>query len=126
MSTRSNHQGPAKAVRWAGRIIGFWETGLNLAFFLVAMILSDVSSSRYIIFTTATLAVGFTGCFASWWRDWLAGVLLILAALGTVAGMILGLYDVFAWLWVGLPFLAAGVLFLFPWQLSKSRTSALP
>jgi hypothetical protein len=62
------------------------------------------------------------GCIISWWRERLAGTLLVLAAIGLAIhiGIYAGRNHVLAWTVMGLPFLIAGVLFFDSWRISRN------
>jgi len=62
-----------------------------------------------------SFAIALAGCIVSWWRQWLAGTLLVLASLVLASGLGLsGQWRVsdMDWSRLGLPLLVAGVLFL--------------
>jgi len=65
--------------------------------------------------------VGFAGFVLSWWRDLIAGILLVItsAGLGVHIGIFAGRNHFLAWLMLGLPYLIAGALLLYAWRLSK-------
>jgi hypothetical protein len=79
------------------------------------------------IFLIATAVIALAGCFVSWWREWLAGVLLIvswLPPLGlVVCRIVMGRYygDVDDWLGFASALPVAGVLFLLSWWLSRRQ-----
>lgn len=66
-------------------------------------------------------AVALAGCILSWWREQIAGILLVLtaAALGAHIGVFAERNHLMAWAMVGLPYLIAGVLLLNSWRLSR-------
>ncbi len=124
MSATKHHR-VAKGMRWAARVIGIGGAVFYLlcwfaSLFNDSLILSSAGS----IFSRATIIIALLGCFLSWWREWLAGVLLItswLTSLGVVICAIVGHYgdDAVWWLCYGLPLLVAGVLLLLSWWLSR-------
>ena len=67
--------------------------------------------------------VALAGCVLSWWRDLLAGILLLVtsAGLGTHIGIFAGRYHLMVWAILGLPYLVAGVLLLYARWLSRHR-----
>ncbi|MFC2062739.1 hypothetical protein ACFLS8_02185, partial [Chloroflexota bacterium] len=102
----------APLMRWVARIIGLLAAG-----FLLAMLIGSASTE---FLTEAPGEIGvagillgligvvaLAGCIVSWWRDRLAGVLLILAAIGLAAhiGVYAGRNHFLAWLMIGLPYL---------------------
>ncbi len=120
----------AKRMRLAGRIIGFGITGFGAAMLIgeaVAKVLQEgwgaiteplpVAGTLLIVIGAIALA----GCILSWRRERVAGILLIItaAALGAHIGAFAGHSHFLAWSIIGLPYLAAGVLFLNSWRLSK-------
>ncbi len=118
----SNENRLAKRMRWAARAIGL----VAAMFFVVMLIGSAVSEGvgpMTIASSTLVLigAVALAGCIASWWRDSLAGILLVLTSigLGVHIGCFAGRNHVLAWSMVGLPYLVAGILILSSWRLSK-------
>ncbi len=118
----------ATGMRWAARLIGLG----TMAFFLLAWCLSLMFRGFFAsdILFVVSFGFGLAGWIVSWWRELLAGILLILACL--VMGSGLGLSGQWRvsnmdWSRLGLPFLVAGVLFLLSWWLSrKTNPSALP
>jgi len=66
-------------------------------------------------------AIALAGCIISWWRERLAGILLILTAIGF--GIHIGIYagrnHFIAWLMVGFPYLVAATLLFYSWWLSR-------
>ena len=66
-------------------------------------------------------AIGLVGCIVSWWRERLAGILLVLTALGLGIhiGVIAGRNHILAWSMVGLPYLVAAVLLFYSWWLLR-------
>ncbi len=80
--------------------------------------LEQVSMAGILLGVFGGLALA--GCIASWWRERLAGVLLVLvsAGLGIHIGVYAGRNHFLVWLMLGLPYLVAGVLFLISGRLS--------
>ena len=121
----TSRQNLAKGMRWVARLIGLGIT----AFFFLALFISlmwrNIGGSD--ILALASLGIGLVGWIVSWWREWLAGVLMILACL--VLGSGLGLSGQWRvsdmdWSRLGLPYLVAGVLFLLSWWLSSKTSSS--
>jgi len=65
--------------------------------------------------------IALAGAIVSWWRERLAGILLVLAAvgLGIHIGIVAGRNHFLVWLMVGLPYLVAGALLFTSWRLSR-------
>lgn len=113
-------------MRWAARIIGLYMT-LSLLFSMVLTgfkegfgELQDYSMA-FVIGMTFVIVIALVGCIISWWRQWLAGALLILTwvAIGVVLYVTTGTPILDAFLNESLIFLVAGVLFLLSWWLSR-------
>ncbi len=131
----TNRRRLAKGMRWAARIIGLGETALLLFQWFFAQIFTEAQDRVAIANLSSVAAViAVVGCFTSWWRSWLAGVLLIISwftysgwfiykiAMGPLVtrSYFLG-YLVF-----GSPLLDAGVLFLLSWWLSRKPSPSAP
>ena len=73
------------------------------------------------ILLAALSAVALAGCILSWWRERLAGILLVLVSigLGIHIGAFAGRNHFLAWSMVGLPYLVAGGLLLSAWWLER-------
>ncbi len=127
MSATKHHR-IAKGLTWAARVIGVGETAFLLFQWLCAQMFTEAEGSGAIAnFSAVTAVIALAGCIISWWREWLAGVLLIISwltysgwfiykiAMGPLAtrSYFLG-YLVF-----GSPLLLAGLLFLLSWRLSR-------
>ena len=116
----------AKRVRLTARVIGLLAAG-GWLIALIGLAIIDIRDRGWeAIELVGTLlylitAIALAGCILSWWRERLAGILLILAAVGQ--GVHIGVYagrnHFLVWLMVGFPYLVAGVLFLISWRLSK-------
>ncbi len=121
MSQSGRHR-LAKPMRWTARAIAL----AGALFFLTMLIGPDTTDGSEPI-TTEGVVLGVPGvialaaCVVSWWRERLAGILLILAAVGE--GVHIGVYagrnHFLVWLVVGFPYLVAGVLFLISRRLSR-------
>jgi hypothetical protein len=120
------NQRKARVMTLAGRIIG-----LIVAIFMAIMVIGsaageiiddeplpfDVEGVTLGIITIVALA----GCIISWWRERLAGILLVLVSieLAVHIGICAGRNHVLAWTTLGLPYLIAGALFISSWWLSR-------
>jgi len=110
-----------KRMRLAARIIALGAAG----FFLVALIGSAFAEDDP--FTTEGMllvlivGIALAGGILSWWREWLAGILLVVAALaiGAHIAAFAGRNHILVWLALGLPYLVAGGLFLKCWRDSR-------
>ena len=127
MSVR-NVQRLAKRVRWTARVIVLILTIFG-AIMLIGAAVSEFLSQGFI---TTSLAgnllvvigiVALAGCVLSWWRDLLAGILLLVtsAGLGAHIGIFAGRNHLMVWTILGLPYLVAGVLLLYARWLSRHR-----
>ena len=116
----------AKGVRWAGRIIGLLAAGFFLTMLIgaaIAEVLTEVSEPITIegVLLGIVGVIALAGCIVSWWRERLAGILLVSTAigLGIHIGICAGHNHFLAWLMVGFPYLVAGGLLLTSWWLSR-------
>jgi len=119
-------QGLAKGLRWAARVIGLYMT-LSLLFSSVLAGFKEGFGELEYSMTFVTV-IPLAGCIISWWRQRLAGALLILtwAAIGVLL-VTTGKPILDAFLNESLIFIIVGVLFLVSWWLSrKTSPSALP
>ena len=103
------------------RIIGFVAAG----FFLSLIVGEFRKQGGEVTTVEAGLAVmsggiAITGCVISWWRERLAGILLVSASAvwGIVQYNVLGIHNATVWAGYGMPYLIAGVLFFRSLQLS--------
>ena len=121
----------AKRMRLAARMIGFGIIGFG-GTMLIGETIGEILQEGWTVITEATLTdpgvllgiigvVALAGYILSWWRERLAGILLVstAAALGAHIGVFAGRNQILVWLVLGLPFLVAGVLFLYSWRLSR-------
>ncbi len=123
----------AKGLRWTARVIGLGGTVSYLFWWFAYSQFGYlwIRSGTASIFLAATVIIALAGCITSWWRGWLASVLLIiswLTSLGVVIYAITGQYVDGGGVWLSLasPLLIAGVLLLSSWWLSrKTSPSAL-
>lgn len=103
------------------RIIGFVAAG-----FFLSLIVGELRKQGGEVTTVeAGLSgmsggIALTGCVISWWRERLAGILLVSASAvwGIVQYAILGIHDSTIWAGYGMPYLIAGLLFFRSRQLS--------
>ncbi len=152
----SSKQCLAIGMRWAARVIG--ASGiLWYLFWLIAGLASPGFFNTYYLYGKAGIFLGaaavaaLAGFFISWWREWLAGILLIISWLpplglvltGTdlgrylillitsflpilgeaIIGIQFGLIYYREWLVYASAFTVAGLLFLLSWWLSRKINS---
>ena len=125
MSVGNEHR-LVKRMRWSARVIGLISVGFG-GTMLIGEAISEFLSQGFI--TTSIegsllvmiAAVALAGCVLSWWRDRLAGSLLVATSLGLGIhiGIFAGRNHVLAWSIVGLPYLVAGVLLFTSRYLSR-------
>lgn len=134
----TSRRGLAKGMRWAAWVIGvggflFYLLGVFLGSTSLggSLMLSLMLSSEGIIFTRATIVLALASFFISRWREWLAGILLIISwvtPLGVVIyALVIGrhyYWDFYGWLGYGSPLLVAGLLFLLSWWLTRKTNSS--
>ena len=115
----------AKRMRWAARVIGLLGAGFLLVMLIGAAVdeftaegLEPVETAGILLGVLGGLALA--GSIVSWWRERLAGILLVLvsAGLGIHIGVYAGRNHFLVWLMLGLPYFVAGVLFLISGRLS--------
>jgi hypothetical protein len=116
----------ARGMRRAGRIIGMVAAGFFLVI-LVGEAIGEATGEGGEIITDAGIllaalsAVALVGCILSFWRERLAGILLVLVSIGL--GIHIGIYaghnHFLAWSMVGLPYLVAGGLILYSYWLER-------
>ena len=119
----------AKGMKWAARVIVLGAVGfLLLAWLLQMMWRTKIwpSDILYLVY----LGIALAGCIVSWWRQWLAGMFLVLVsfALGSYLGLSSPWGVAVLAVWSpgsGLPFFVTGVLFLLSWWLTKKTNSLL-
>lgn len=125
-----NYNRLAKRMRWAARVIALGAMAFLLLAWLLQMVFRAALWASDILYLVY-LGIALAGCIVSWWRQWLAGTLLVLVSfvLGSSLGLLSpwGIASLIAWTWqLGLPFLVAGVLFLLSWWLSRKTSSSAP
>jgi hypothetical protein len=113
-------------MRWAARVIG-----LLISVFLFVILIGEGITEGWDIATQTDMVagiligvlgvIGLTGCIISWWREWLAAILLFLTAVGF--GIHIGFYagriHFLVWSTIGFPYLLAAVLLISSRWLSK-------
>ena len=110
-----------KRMRLAARIIALGAAGL----FLVALIGSAFAEDEPIttegMLLIIIVGIALAGGIVSWWRERLAGILLVVAALamGAHIAAYAGRNQILVWLAMGFPYLIAGGLFLKCWRDSR-------
>ena len=116
----------AKRMRWAGRVIGLVAAGFLLIMLIgagIAELLAEGLEPFTIegILLVVLAGIALAGAIVSWWRERLAGILLVLASvgLGIHIGIVAGRNHFLVWLMVGLPYLVAGALLFTSWRLSR-------
>ena len=110
----------------AARIIGFGAAGFFLSI-LIGEATAEFAAEGWETIEIAGVLLGLfagialVGCILSWWRERLAGILLvsIAAAFGIHISVFAERNELLAWSMVGLPYLVAGVLLLNSWRLSR-------
>jgi hypothetical protein len=120
----------AKGITWAARIIGLGATAFLLLAWLLQMVWRAALWASDILYLVY-LGIALAACIVSWWRQWLAGILLLLVsfALGSYLGLSSpwGIAVLVAWSpEFGLPFFVAGLLFLLSWWLTRQTGSSAP
>ena len=121
----SNQHRPAKLMRWAARVIGLGTAGFMLLMLIGAALTEgpgqDIAEAVQGISLGMLELIALAGCIVSWWRERLAGVLLISVALGLGIhiGVCAGHNHLLAWSMVGLPYMVAGVLLLVSRRVSR-------
>ena len=117
----SKQERRVKRMRWTARIIALGVAGFIIIMLVGEGFFKDVPFWTEGMLVVVIFGVALAGGILSWWRERLAGILLILVSIGW--GIYLGLYgeraQLQAWLIMGLPFLVAGLLFLNSWRLSR-------
>ena len=123
MESKQEHL--AKRMRWAARVIG-----LVAAVFFLTMLIGSAAEALTGNLEPVTIggallgilgAIALAGCIVSWWRERLAGILLVLTSvgLGIHIGFYAGRNHFLTWSMLGLPYLVAGLLLFSSWRLSR-------
>jgi len=116
----------SKRMRWAGRLISSGAAAFLLVMLIGAGVSEFLAGGLEPITLEVSLlvligAIAVAGAIVSWWRERLAGILLVLTAIGF--GIHIGFYaarnHVLVWLMLGLPYLVAGGLVLASWWVLK-------
>jgi hypothetical protein len=103
------------------RVIGFVAAG-----FFLSLIVGEFRKQGGEVTTLEaglsgmSAGIALTGCIISWWREKLAGILMVSASAvwGIVQYAVLGIHNSMIWAAYGLPYLIAGLLFFRSRQLS--------
>jgi hypothetical protein len=111
---------------WTARTIGL-VAAVFLAIMVIGSAAGEIIDSETVSFDVAGVTLGIiaiaalAGCITSWWRERLAGALLVLVAIGLAIhiGILAEHNHVLAWTVMGLPYLVAGALLLGSWWLSR-------
>ncbi len=119
MNSRQNWRKSPLAM--AGRVLGFVAAG-----FFLSLIVGEFRrqggdmTSLETGLAVMSAVIALTGCVISFWRERLAGILLISAAAawGIVQYSVVGIHDSTVWAVYGMPYLVAGLLFFRSWWLS--------
>jgi len=110
-----------KRMKLAARIIGLLASGgLVIVFIMsgVAEIMDrgwgTISEDMQGIILAVLSILALAGCILSWWREQLAGIILIVIAiaLGSYGGAIAGRHNIIVGLMLCIPLLISGVLFI--------------
>jgi len=125
MLVRNQHL--ARRMKWTARIVGL-VAAIFLAIMVIGSAAGEIINDEPIPFDMEGVTLGMitvvalVGCIISWWRERLAGTLLVLAAIGLAVhiGISAGRNHVLAWTIMGLPYLIAGVLFFGSWRFSRN------
>jgi hypothetical protein len=123
-------------MRLAARIIGFSSVGLGAEFIGEGAYVLVRAARGWPVFANdagvmggvligAVNGVALAACILSFWRERAAGIMLVSVA--AAMGIFVSIFPAPAiipdrlmiWLWMGLPLLVAGVLFLDSWRLSR-------
>ena len=110
----SNRHRLAKRMRWAARVIGLLAAGFILAM-LIGSTVDEILTGAWETTSQTDIiqgsligvlgAIGLGGSIVSWWRERLASILLVLAAIGfgIHIGLCAGHNHFLAWLMIGFP-----------------------
>jgi len=113
-------------MRWTGRGIGLAISGFMLIMTISAGIHEALVTNEQLftvvgIIILILLLMGLIGTIISWHRLPLAGLLLVLTAIGfaILISITAGHRHFLPWSMVGLPYLVSGSLILYSWRLSR-------
>jgi hypothetical protein len=116
----------ARRMRLTGRVIGLVAAGFFLVFLIgeaIGEALTEGSEAIELagILLAVLIVIALAGSILSWWRERLAGILLVLVSigLGIHIAICAGRNHFLAWLMVGFPYLVAGGLILYAWWLER-------
>ena len=127
--SESRQHNLAKRLRWAGRVIGLLAAAMCLMMLIISATVEVLAEGWEAINADIVAgiligvlgAIGLAGCIVSWWRERVAGILLVLTAIGfgIHIGLVAERNHFLAWLMVGFPYLVAAVLLFYSWRLSR-------
>jgi hypothetical protein len=106
----------------AARIMAFGAAGFWFLAGFLYLIFSPLHASDVLF--AVCLVIALVSCIVSWWRQWLAGILLVSVSFALGSG--LGFSNPWRMSYLVtsspqyLPFFVAGILFLLSWQILKS------
>lgn len=112
----------AKGMTVAARIMAFGAA----AFWFLAGFLYLIFSPLHVsdVLFAVCLVIALVSCIVSWWRQWLAGILLVSVSFALGSGLGFSNPWRMSYLFISLPqylpFFVAGILFLLSWQILKS------
>ena len=134
----------ARGLRWTARIIGLGASIYFLLFFIILGEIISIVEGNPLPWETKSIlmsiffVIGLVGCIISWWRERLAGILLILVATAFAiliwllgSGVIIVTipetnkvesWSMSEWPIYGLHYLIAGVFFLLSWRLTRKTS----
>ena len=100
------------------------------AFWFLAGFLNLIFSPLHVsdVLFAVCLVIALASCIVSWWRQWLAGILLVLVSFALGSG--LGFSNPWRMSYLVtsspqyLPFFVAGILFLLSWRILKKGKSS--
>ena len=103
-----------KRMRLAARIIALGAAGLFLVALIGSAFAADEPFTTEGILLIIIVGVALAGGILSWWRERLASILLVVAALamGAHIAAYAGRNHILVWLALGFPYLISGGLFL--------------
>ena len=128
LSNNTGKQRLVKLIRWIGRIICLVITVFG-GTVLIGEAASEIFSRGFQIpslegsLLVLIGIVALIGCILSWWKDFVASILLIVTSvgLGIHIGMFAGRNHCLVWLMLGAPYLIAGLLLFIAWRLSMQK-----
>jgi len=117
-----------KRMKLAARIIGLLASGGLVIVFIMSGVAEIIDRGWGTIpedmqgIILAVLSIlALAGCILSWWREQLAGIMLIVIAiaLGSYGGAIAGRHNIIVGLMLSIPLLISGVLFILSARFSR-------